>query len=65
MNRKMDYRLLVNTVQLQELLGGVCYRTACRIGTAAKAKVMVGNRPRWKVSRIEEYLEEQCEEAAG
>ncbi|MBQ9031842.1 MAG: hypothetical protein IJ106_10380 [Parasporobacterium sp.] len=55
---------LINTKRLQELLG-CCYSSAVKIGTAACAKVMVGSSPRWKVSRINEYLESQCEEGAA
>ena len=65
MSNKMDERLLVNTAELQRILGGVCYRTAYRIGTEAKAKVMIGSKPRWKMSRIDAYLEEQCMKEAA
>lgn len=52
---------LINTKQLQELLG--CgYRKAKEIGEQAEAKFMIGSDPRWKVSRINQYLEKKCEE---
>ena len=57
----MKEPLLVNTTELQKLLGNVCYRTAVRIGEEAKAKLMLGKHPRWHVGRIEEYLESKLE----
>ncbi len=52
--------MLIDTRRLMELLG-CCYRSAVKIGMEAGAKVMVGSKPRWKVSRIDQYLEDQCE----
>ena len=60
--KKTAAPLLVNTSELQQLLGDVCYRTAVKIGEAAGAKIMIGSKPRWKISKIEEYLEKEMEE---
>lgn len=59
---EMEQIKLINTKQLQLLLG-CCYRQARKIGEEAQAKVMIGSAPRWKVSRINQYLEQKCEEA--
>lgn len=50
---------MVNTKTLQKMLG-CCYATAVRIGTEAGARFQIGSIVRWKVSRINEYLESTC-----
>ena len=52
---------LIDTKRLQELLG-CCYQSAIKVGMAAGARVMIGRSPRWKLSRINQYLEERCDE---
>ncbi len=48
-------RLTVNTGGLQALLG--CGRdTACKIGTAAGAKITIGRRVLWNVEKVQHYL---------
>ena len=59
--KKVIKPLVINTTELQQLLGGVCYRRALRIGEEAGAKVMLGKHPRWHVGKIEEYLESKLE----
>ena len=62
--KKTAAPLLVNTQELQQLLGGVCYRTAVKIGEAAGAKLMIGNRPRWYIGKVEEYLVKELNKGA-
>ena len=59
--KKTAKLILVNTTELRELLGGVCYRTAVRIGEDAGAKFMVGSSPRWYVDKVENYIRERLE----
>lgn len=49
--------LTVDTVGLQGILGSG-RRTAVDIGMAAGAKVTVGRRVLWNVSKIQKYLDE-------
>lgn len=62
--KKTAAPLLVNTQELREFLGGVCYRTAVRIGEAAGAKLMIGSKPRWHIGKIEEYLANELNKGA-
>ena len=49
-------RLLLNTPELQSLLG--CgYSTVIKIGSQAEARVQVGKRVLWKRHKIESFLE--------
>ena len=50
---------LISTQTLQEMLS-CCYRTAVQIGTEANARIKIGSMVRWKVNRINEYLESTC-----
>lgn len=54
--KKRD-QLLVDTKTLQEMLS-CCRATAVKIGEAAGARFQIGKVVRWKVDRIEAYLEE-------
>jgi len=47
--------ILIDTKKLQEVLS-VSHDTAVKIGEAAGARVQIGRAVRWKVSKIEEYL---------
>lgn len=47
--------ILIDTEKLQELLS-VSKKTAVKIGEAADARIQIGRAVRWKVSKIEEYL---------
>lgn len=59
MNKNTE-KLLVNTKELQEMLS--CGRhTAEWIGNDADAKVQIGRAVRWKVKKIEKYLEDKKE----
>ena len=50
---------LVDTKTLQKMLS-CCYATAVKVGTEAGAKIRIGTMVRWKVNRINEYLESVC-----
>ena len=52
--------LTVDTAGLQSLLSAG-YPTAVEIGTAAGAKITVGRRVLWNVSKIQKYLDEISE----
>ena len=52
--------LTVDTAGLQSLLSAG-YPTAVEIGTAAGAKITVGRRVLWTVSKIQKYLDEISE----
>ena len=52
--------LTINTAELQNLLNAG-YPTAVKIGTAAGAKITVGRRVLWNVSKIQKYLDEISE----
>ena len=52
--------LAVDTEGLRSLLSAG-YQTAVEIGTAAGAKITVGRRVLWNVSRIQKYLDEISE----
>lgn len=52
--------LTVDTVGLQNLLNAG-YQTAVEIGMAAGAKITVGRRVLWNVSKIQKYLDEISE----
>lgn len=53
-------KLLVNTKELQTMLS--CGRhTAEWIGNDAGARVQIGRAVRWKVKKIEQYLEDKKE----
>lgn len=52
--------LAVDTSGLQEILGSG-RRTAVEIGTAAGARITVGRRVLWNVSKIQKYLDEISE----
>ena len=53
-------KLLVNTKELQTMLS--CGRhTAEKIGLQADARVQIGRAVRWKVKKIERYLEDKKE----
>ncbi len=52
--------LTVDTAGLQEILGSG-RRTAVNIGMAAGAKITVGRRVLWNVSKIQKYLDEIAE----
>ena len=59
MKQNMD-KLLVTTKELQGLLS--CgYHTAQAIGNDADARVQIGRAVRWKVKKIERYLEDKKE----
>lgn len=59
MKQNMD-KLLVTTKELQGLLS--CgYHTAQAIGNDAGARVQIGRAVRWKVKKIERYLEDKKE----
>lgn len=63
--KKTAAPLLVNTSELQQLLGGVCYRTAVKIGEAAGAKLMVGSKARWYIKKIEDYIANELNQPGG
>ena len=49
-------RLAVDTPELQVMLG--CGRTtAVKIGTEARARIQIGKRLLWNVSKIQEYMD--------
>ena len=50
---------LISTETLQKLLS-CCYRTAVEVGSRAGARIQIGKAVRWKVSRINDYLESIC-----
>lgn len=52
--------LAVDTAGLQSLLSAG-YPTAVEIGTAAGAKICVGRRVLWNVSKVKKYLDEISE----
>lgn len=52
--------LAVNTEGLQQLLGAG-RRTCVDIGTAAGAKITIGKRVLWNVSKVKTYLDEMAE----
>ena len=52
--------LAVDTAGLQSLLSAG-YPTAVEIGTAAGAKICVGRRGLWNVSKVKKYLDEISE----
>ena len=52
--------LTVDTAGLQSLLSAG-YPTAVEIGTAAGARITVGRRVLWNVSKIQKYLDEISE----
>ena len=49
-------RLLVNTEQLQYLLGGCGRRYAQKVGELAKAEVRIGNKLLYCVERVREFV---------
>lgn len=51
--------LMVDTKTLQKMLS-CCYRTAVKIGMEAGARFQLGSVIRWKVSKINAYLENVC-----
>lgn len=52
-----DSRLLISTSDLRELLS--CGRsTAIKIGIEAEARVQIGKRVLWNVSKVQRYLNE-------
>lgn len=58
-NVSMD-NLTVDTAGLQTLINAG-RKTAVDIGTAAGAKIIVGRRVLWNVSKIQKYLDELAE----
>lgn len=53
-------RILVNTEQLQYLLGGCGRRYAQKIGGMAKAEVRIGNRLLYSVEKIREFAYQEA-----
>lgn len=52
-----ENRKTVDTQELQQMLG--CGRkSAVDIGTAAEARINIGRRVLWNVSKIQKYLDE-------
>ena len=52
-----ENRKAVDTQELQQMLG--CGRkSAVDIGTAAEARINIGRRVLWNVSKIQKYLDE-------
>ena len=58
-NTTMD-NLTVDTAGLKNLLNAG-HQTAVEIGTAAGAKITVGRRVLWNISKIQKYLDEISE----
>ena len=56
MNLNVTDRILVNTEQLQYLLGDCGRRYAQKIGELAKAEVRIGNRLLYCVEKIREFV---------
>lgn len=58
-NYNCDDALMITTEQLMAKLN--CgYRSAVQIGTEAKARIYVGRRVWYNVSKIEKYLEQNA-----
>lgn len=53
---KLEERLLLNTVELQEKLGCGRY-SAVKIGVDACARIVIGRRIFWNPKKIESYLD--------
>lgn len=52
---KLSERIMLNTQELQELLG--CGRkSAVQIGTDAEARVQIGKRVLWNLEKVKLYL---------
>ena len=60
MNLNVTDRILVNTEQLQYLLGGCGRRYAQKIGELAKAEVRIGNRLLYSVQKIREFAYQEA-----
>ncbi len=60
MKLEVTERILVNTEQLQELLGGCGRRYAQKIGKLAKAEVRIGNKLLYCVEKIKEFVYEEA-----
>ena len=60
MNLNVTDRILVNTEQLQYLLGGCGRRYAQKIGELAKAEVRIGNRLLYSVEKIREFAYQEA-----
>lgn len=58
----MDFKLLVTTKMLMEVLSAV-KSSAEIIGEKAEAKVRVGSRVFWYLPKVQRYLEENASES--
>lgn len=55
---ELNYRILISTADLQELLS--CGRsTTIKIGTEAEARVQIGKRVLWNREKVQKYLNER------
>lgn len=56
MSESKSPKKVVDTVELQEMLSSG-RKTALRVGTAAGARIQVGRRVLWNVSKVQKYLD--------